>query len=734
MTDQTQHQSDEELQQAQRMSLKPTSAPGLVPGYSVRQFLGSGAFGEVWSGVDRKTGRQVAIKFYTRRSSLDLTLLSREVEKLAALSADRYVVQLLDVGWDAEPPYYVMDFITSGSLEDELSRDPRISVEKAVDIFRECAVGLVHLHGKGILHCDLKPGNILLDQDHKPRLADFGQSRLSHEQSPSLGTLFYMAPEQANLQATPDARWDVYALGALLYRMLTGYPPYRDEALVEQLESASGIDERLASYRQALAQSPPPNGHRRVPGVDRMLAEIIDRCIAVDPDKRFRSVHSVLLALRQRDHAHARRPLMIVGILGPVLLLAGMSIFGWNFYRHAVAQTNQAVMDKAIESNRWAAQLAARSAGEQIDNYFWAVERMAADPEIIQSVSQLLSDSELTELRRQISDPNRNTDPSLAATRKRFVDHAVRKDLQALLEQKVKEPLNPLVSSWFICDRWGNQLAADFTDTVTGQTIGLNYAWRSYFNADVDDSLSNDSPSRYLVAENPDDRIHIDLSHLSGVFRSQGTATWKIAFSTPLIIDGQFAGIVALTTTMGNFIEFENQKAQYAMMVDARPGKFRGVILEHPKLRALSLTDPNSKLDDYRIDVDRFENKGALMRDPLVDEHEGDNAPRWVAAMADIKRTSRNRDDMPDRARMTGLAVISAQAHGEVIEPVRSLERQLSRLALGSLGFILAVVGLLVFMLSRTFRQARRRVVGGFAPATDSALARDVVADSSRTG
>ena len=102
----------------------------------------------------------------------DLTLLSREVEKLAALSADRYVVQLLDVGWDSDPPYYVMDFIVSGSLEDELARDPKISVDKAVDIFKECAIGLVHLHGKGILHCDLKPGNILLDQDHKPRLAN----------------------------------------------------------------------------------------------------------------------------------------------------------------------------------------------------------------------------------------------------------------------------------------------------------------------------------------------------------------------------------------------------------------------------------------------------------------------------------------------------------------------------------------------------------------------------------
>ena len=105
-----------------------------------------------------------------------------DTNKLALLFSDRYVVQLVEVGWNADPPYYVMEYLERGSLEERLQRGP-MPVPDAVSLFREVAVALVHAHGKGILHCDLKPANVLLDQDWKPRLADFGQSRLSHEQT-----------------------------------------------------------------------------------------------------------------------------------------------------------------------------------------------------------------------------------------------------------------------------------------------------------------------------------------------------------------------------------------------------------------------------------------------------------------------------------------------------------------------------------------------------------------------
>jgi serine/threonine protein kinase len=107
--DYTQQQSSDDEQRSRQLSLKHTRPPIEVPGYKTERFLGAGAYGEVWVGVDRNTGRRVAIKFFAHRHGVDWSLLSREVEKLVFLSADRYVVQLMEVGWDSEPPYYVME-------------------------------------------------------------------------------------------------------------------------------------------------------------------------------------------------------------------------------------------------------------------------------------------------------------------------------------------------------------------------------------------------------------------------------------------------------------------------------------------------------------------------------------------------------------------------------------------------------------------------------------------------
>src|SRR5262245_30056265 len=110
----TPSQGTADRERSQALSLQPTRPPAEVSGYDLEKFLGKGAFGEVWLAVNRNTGVRVAVKFYTHAESLDWSMLAREVEKLRFLANDRYVVQLLEIGWDATPPYYVMEYVEEG--------------------------------------------------------------------------------------------------------------------------------------------------------------------------------------------------------------------------------------------------------------------------------------------------------------------------------------------------------------------------------------------------------------------------------------------------------------------------------------------------------------------------------------------------------------------------------------------------------------------------------------------
>ncbi|MDP6555598.1 MAG: serine/threonine-protein kinase, partial [Pirellulaceae bacterium] len=463
--DHTQQQSSQEQQRARQLSMHSTLPPVDVPGYEAQSRLGSGAFGEVWIGTDKKTSRRVAIKFFMHRSGLDWTQLSREVEKLVLLSTDRYVVQLLDVGWESDPPYYIMEYIENGSLEDLLREQGQLNVRDADEMFREIAIGLMHAHGKGVLHCDLKPANILLDLDNKPRLADFGQSRLSHEQSPALGTLFYMAPEQADLTAVPDSCWDVYALGALLYCMLTGSPPHRSEAVTGQLDSASGLADRLAKYRKLIAAAPAPAEHRRTARVDRPLADIVDRCLAFDPQRRFPNVQAVIDALNARDTARLRRPLMLIGFVGPILLLTIMTIFGMRGYERAVRQSESLVTIKARENNVMTARLAASSIEGEIYRYFVLIEREASQA-AFQTEFNLVAKSDIV---KNISDPDISFEER-AGLRSSFFADETRQALNDYLQRRLDEHLRKLneneselkIASFLVVDASGRMLAVAY--------------------------------------------------------------------------------------------------------------------------------------------------------------------------------------------------------------------------------------------------------------------------------
>ncbi len=301
--------AQEEIKRALSASLPQQAPPPLeVEGYEISTCIGEGTFGEVWKGKHRTTGVQVAVKFLLRtRDRTQLQAMREETRKLALLHSDPRIVRLIDVDADATPPYFIMDYAEQGSLAGRLARG-KMAPAEAMAIFRPVVEAMAYVHAKGIRHCDLKPGNILLDAAGRPKVADFGQAQLSIEPTTSaLGTFFYMVPEQAGGERqVPDASWDVYGLGALLYAMLTGEPPRFDKKCKHELEHTLELTHRLARYRDWVATCPAPTGHRQIKGVDSDLADVIDRCLALDPAQRLRDAGDLLAALDARDAATDR--------------------------------------------------------------------------------------------------------------------------------------------------------------------------------------------------------------------------------------------------------------------------------------------------------------------------------------------------------------------------------------------------------------------------------------------
>lgn len=366
--------------------LIPAEEGPRVPGYRALRKLGAGTYGKVWLYEDERTSVRVAIKFFDHGTSEQWKMLQDEVKQLARLDGDPGIVELKDVEANAIPPYYVMRFAEQGSLAQRLEKSP-LSVKEALIIFRQVAEALAYVHAKGIRHCDLKPGNVLLDSRGRALLGDFGQAHLCSDLTPALGTYFYMAPEQADLAHTiPDTRWDVYGLGALFYAMITGAPPREAPHIRDELANTVELPSRLQLYRDWVRQAATPTAHKKLPGMDKRLATIIDRCLAIDPSERFHDASAVLAALDRRHNARRRRPLLIVGLLAPLALLGVMGFNAFLLGHEALARSEQALVNQMKNSEQVTARLIANIVEEKLNERVRLLTGQAQGPELARAV------------------------------------------------------------------------------------------------------------------------------------------------------------------------------------------------------------------------------------------------------------------------------------------------------------------------------------------------------------
>ncbi len=648
--DQTQFQTENGRSTSKQLSMQASAPPADVPGYRLERFLGSGAFGQVWVGRDLNTGRPVAIKFFLHRGGVNWSLLSHEVKNLVQLSADRHIVQVLEVGWDSDPPYYVMELVTGGSLEDELSRRGALPVAEAVALFRKICVGLNHSHSKGVLHCDLKPANVLLGDDHEPRLADFGQSRMTHDQTPALGTLFYMAPEQADLESSPSSSWDVYAAGAIMYRMLTGGPPYRDDSIVEQLDTAGSLPKRLQRYRESIFRANPPTRHVQQRGVDRDLARIVSRCLAADPNERFTNVQEILDRLDRREETRARRPLVVLGVLGPLLLFLAAGFFGSRTIDQAILSTQDALRQEALGSNNMAAWSAARTLESELERYFRLLRNEMDRDEFRDALVAALDDPAMRRELKSIADQGTSVAAlKMTEARERLLDLSVQQALDDYLGRRLSRYVDtppeshiPSLATMFVADAAGTIFGIAYDDPVPRDqnSAGRNFAYRTYFHGQKND-LPEDTP---IESIDPLERMH-----LSAAFQSTATGLWKVAISAPVYLPENTArrpdAVFVMTINLGDFelLQGDSGDNLIAVLVDAREGSKRGTVLQHPYLETRHREGKPHNGQSYRVDEALMD---ALLRGGEVDEYHDpvareDDADRytgkWLAAMQPVR-------------------------------------------------------------------------------------------------
>ncbi len=694
--------------------MEATSPPSEVPGYRLTRFLGSGAYGQVWVGRNLNTGRDVAVKFYLHRGGVNWSLLSREVKNLVQLSADRYVVQVLEVGWDADPPYYVMELITGGSLEDRLQVSGVLATDEAVELFQKICIGLNHCHAKGVLHCDVKPANILLGDENEPRLADFGQSRLSHEQTPALGTLFYMAPEQADLNSTPDASWDVYAVGAIMYRLLTGQPPYRDETVVEQIDTAGSLQKRLSHYRQAIIEAPPPDGHLRRAGVDRAIGKIVSKCLAVNPDDRYSNIQQILDDLERREQSRSRLPLMLLGIVGPLLVLLATSFFGSRSIQSASTSTMSALRNEAFGSNRLAATFAARTLESEIERYFELTQDETSNSGFLQQLSETLQTPEVETLLKEIAGlGTAGKTHREVELRDRFLDLGVRQQLDKLLAARLKrytdqDPFirRPRLATMFVTDRLGTIISIAYDEPVpqAKTSVGRNYCYRTYYHGGSAD-LPKDSTEIGTIQP-------LKYTHLSAAFQSTATGLWKVAVSTPIRFDDQQFepdAMFVVTINLGDFelLQSEQGANQVAVLVEARKGSEQGTILQHPLMDARRIAGRKMVGEKYQMSPSDF--KQLLERradidyvDPLARTEDGKAyAGKWIAAMQPV-RVPRDEEQLQESETQADLLVLVQYRLEKVLEPVKQMTNALLIEGAAALGSILIVTFTVWWLVRRT--------------------------------
>jgi serine/threonine-protein kinase len=261
--------------------------------YRLIQRLGKGGMGIVFLAEHVTMNRRVALKIVPRTITENRASLDRffaEARAIAALDHPN-IVQAYSVDNEMDRYFIVMEFVDGQDLQRTVEVNGPLDFARAADFIRQAADGLAHAHARNLVHCDIKPSNLLVNQQGVIKILDLGLARLNRSDSPrgaaagepAFGTVDYMAPEQGLESSNFDHRADIYSLGCTLYFLLTGHPPFPEGTLAQRI-----VRHQAQEPRDILLERPdtPPN-----------LVEICKRMMVKEPEKRYQSTQEVSAAL-----------------------------------------------------------------------------------------------------------------------------------------------------------------------------------------------------------------------------------------------------------------------------------------------------------------------------------------------------------------------------------------------------------------------------------------------------